>query len=297
MSILPSRRKSLKDEVVLITGAGNGLGKELAMQMAKKGCKLALVDIKEEAVTKVANEINVRHGDVAKAYVANLGISEDISALAQRVLADFQRVDILLNNAALVFSGVKVHEHKDKEIDGMFRVNIMSHFMMMREFLPGMLQRNHGHVVAISSVASLGAGPNGSAYIATKWATTGLMQSLRDELREIPNNKVQVSNICPYFINSGTDMSRMWNLRMPAISVEYAASSAIDGIQKNKFEFTIPWYHHPTFMVLKIVPQSIRDYFITIFYASMRSLTDEERTSLTTVKIMDETNKRVAGSV
>nr|XP_018898706.1 PREDICTED: 17-beta-hydroxysteroid dehydrogenase 13-like [Bemisia tabaci] len=277
MTILPSRRKSLKDEVVLITGAGNGLGKELAMQMAKKGCKLALVDIKVEAVTKVANEINSRHGCVAKAYIADLGIPEDISTLAQIISADFQRVDILINNAALCFGGVTTHEHKDHEIEAMFRVNVMSHFWMIREFLPGMLSRNHGHVVAISSVLSLIGGHDASLYTSTKWAVTGMMHSLRDELERIPNNAVQISNVCPYFISSGTYVCKLWSNRLPDVSLEYAAKCAINGIEENKFEFTIPSYHYPFYLVLKIVPRSIVKYFRKIFYANATPLTEGER--------------------
>lgn len=63
----------------------------------------------------------------------------------------------------------------------------LSYLQMMREFLPGMLKRNHGHVVAISSVASLGAGPNGSAYIATKWATTGKLKLFTTSINISPH--------------------------------------------------------------------------------------------------------------
>nr|XP_018904582.1 PREDICTED: short-chain dehydrogenase/reductase family 16C member 6-like [Bemisia tabaci] len=294
--MLPSKKKSLKNEVILITGAGTGLGRELAERLAPTGCRLALVDINEAAVNEVADRINREHPKTAKAYATNLGVGAEIAALARRVLADFERVDILVNNAGIVIAGPRVWELEDREIDGIFQVNTISHFKMIREFLPGMLERNHGQVVAISSLASLTSVERSGPYTASKWAVTGMMHSLRDDLRRIPNNKVVVTNICPYYIYSGTGISTSnnWDLRIPPISVEEAADATINGIVTNKFEFTIPGHHYFWTLLLKFLPLSVRDWFYTIYYCRTSNVTEEQRTGWNSYKIIDRMANRLA---
>ncbi|KAG8297355.1 hypothetical protein J6590_037587 [Homalodisca vitripennis] len=189
--IFPPPGKSLKGQVVLVTGAGRGLGRGLALGLAKEGCKVAVADVNKDNALDTAAEI-VNRGGVAKAYFTNVAKVEEIRELREAVTTDLGPVDILLNNAGLVH-GDPLEVDVEEAIKGVIAVNLLSHFwrarfprpgsclsairlivhplpeyVMTREFLPTMRERNSGHIVAVASVVVLFVALSNKDYVMTQ---------------------------------------------------------------------------------------------------------------------------------
>lgn len=153
----------------MITGAGSGIGRALAVKLAALGCNLALCDIDFAAVQAVGKLILKNHcvmltassvaeirdaGGDARAYQTNVMLFDDVQGFAQRVLYDFGRVDVLVNNAGIL-SGRLLSDLSDMQIARTFGVNIASHFWTTKAFLPGMIRRKSGHIVTMCSASAL----------------------------------------------------------------------------------------------------------------------------------------------
>jgi NADP-dependent 3-hydroxy acid dehydrogenase YdfG len=158
-----SREKDLRGDVALVTGAGSGIGREMSLLLAKAGCRLVLWGRREEPLQRVADEIRALaaaaeedgsiHADVLIDSV-DVGSKAEVEAAAARVLSELGRCDLLINNAG-VHEGVGALERSEEEIRAIFDVNVMSHFWTMQAFVPGMLERDHGHVVTVGSAAGV----------------------------------------------------------------------------------------------------------------------------------------------
>ncbi|KAG8297358.1 hypothetical protein J6590_037590 [Homalodisca vitripennis] len=136
-----------------VTGAGRGLGRGLALGLAKEGCKVAVADVNKDNALDTAAEI-VKSGGVAKAYFTNVAKVEEIRELREAVTTDLGPVDILLNNAGLVH-GDPLEVDVEEAIKGVIAVNLLSHFWMVREFLPTMRECNPGHIAIMATLAVL----------------------------------------------------------------------------------------------------------------------------------------------
>lgn len=165
----PRERKSVKGQNVLITGAGHGLGRELALRFAHEGANLVLVDINEVNNEKVKQEIAGKFKSTklkVLAYTADIREETNVAQLADKVRADLGGgdIDILINNAGIV-QCLPFLELKPALVERTFQVNTLAHVWTVRHFLPAMIKNQRGHVVAISSIAGLLA----SKYLADYW--------------------------------------------------------------------------------------------------------------------------------
>lgn len=266
-NIFFTKTKSVKGKVVLVTGSGRGLGQGFVEKFAELGCKVACVDIDEELNTKTVMAINKKYPNCAKSYKCNVATSEDIKKLREAVNRDFGYVNILINNAGLLFSA-PIMEFEDQFLNAVLSVNLASHFLLIREFLPDMTKYNDGHIVAISSIAGLQGISKGSIYAATKHGIIGLMDSLHQELKEIPNNKVRTSVVCPYFVNTSAHYSKLWDIRIPPLSIQETIDAAVDGILKNKTIIIIPSIHI-FLLIMKMLPETLSDILRNIFYVKV----------------------------
>ncbi len=170
--------------IVLITGASQGIGAAIAKVFAVevRGVRLALVARNARTLAATVRAC-VKAGAAAKAFVCDVADEAAVAAMAAAVTKRFGRVDVLINNAG-VFAGAPFAELAVAEFDRIVAANLRSAFLVTRAFLPAMVRRKQGDIFFMSSIAGLGAYPNGAAYCAAKFGVTGLAQVLRAETRE-----------------------------------------------------------------------------------------------------------------
>jgi len=186
---------SLKGKVVLITGASAGIGKVTALQFAELDTKLVLVGRRTEKLQEVKDEINRLHPSV-KVHVHNLDVSDIAKVLAtpSALPAEFQDVSILVNNAGLALGVATADSNSMDDMEKVMQTNVHGLIAMCRAFLPGMKQRNEGHIINVGSIAGLVPYTTGSLYCASKFAVKGFTDATRHDLAGTP---IRVTHISP----------------------------------------------------------------------------------------------------
>lgn len=253
------QKKSVKGEHIFITGAGSGIGRQMALRFSRLGAKITICDLNLENAKKVENEILEKGGE-AVAVFCNVIILDNVKEAARKAREAFGDVTMLINNAGIV-TGKKLLESNEKLIETTIAVNTTSHSYTVREFLPSMLQKNHGHIVTIASVAGL-VGVNGLAdYCASKFGAVGFDESLRMELNQL-KTKVRTTCICPYFINTGMfeGVQSKVPFLLPILSEEYASNRIINAITQNEAFMVMPWACNIIQFLRSILPVSVLDW-------------------------------------
>jgi short-subunit dehydrogenase len=188
-------QKSVKGDVAVITGGAGGIGRLMALRLAREGCKVVLLDINKAGLDSVAAEVAAL-GVTARAYVCDVSKREDIYRVCKQVEDDFGRVDILINNAGIV-GGKTLLEADDNRMELTIRINTMALMWMTKALLPGMLRRNHGHIINVASSAGLVGVPGLVDYCASKFGAVGFDESLRIELKKLGTN-VKTTCLCKW---------------------------------------------------------------------------------------------------
>lgn len=189
--------QDFRDKVVVITGAGSGIGRATALAFADEGADLVLADIHEDRLDDAAAEIRQRGARVITRAV-DVSKKKQVKDLAGFVISRKGCVDILYNNAGVAI-GADFESTSLKEFEWIFSINFWGMLYGIKAFLPYMIERRTGHIVNTSSVAGLCATPGMSAYCSTKFAIAGLGESLRAELKKY---NIGVSTICPGVIDT-----------------------------------------------------------------------------------------------
>lgn len=169
---------NLMERVAVVTGAGNGIGRGIALALARRGCHLALVDISREGLEATASDI--RSVKVTR-HQLDVTDRDGTAALPGAVLAGHGRVDLLVNNAGVAIGGTFEQVDGD-DFDWLMEVNFHAVVRLTRLFLPLLKQSDSARIVNVSSMFGLVAPPGQTAYCAAKFAVRGFSESLRQEL-------------------------------------------------------------------------------------------------------------------
>jgi NAD(P)-dependent dehydrogenase (short-subunit alcohol dehydrogenase family) len=203
--------KNLDGKVALVTGAGRGIGKAVALSLAQAGCRVILAARTRENLEAVQKEILSQGGD-ALAVPADLTVDEDIQRLVEESQAKWGAVDILINNAGWG-KRAPVVSASLTDWDQTFRLNLRAPMVLAKALLPSMIVKREGAVINIGSVSGKTGEANGAAYSASKFGLIGFTQSLYEEVRE---HGIKVAVILPGFVdtplippNRQLDRSRM----------------------------------------------------------------------------------------
>lgn len=223
----------------LVTGAASGIGRLLAIELGKAGASLVLWDIDAERLRSVEAELRA-DGCEAGSHVCDLTRREDIEAVAARTLAENGPVDILVNNAGVV-SGKNLLEISPAEIERTFQVNTLALFWTAKAFLPGMLERDRGHLVTIASAAGLAGTSKLTDYCASKFAAVGFDESLRVELKR-RNSRVVTTVVCPFYTDTGMfeGVRTRFPWLLPILEPEYVVRRTLGAIAKNRRRLIMP---------------------------------------------------------
>lgn len=183
----------LQDKVGLVTGAGKGIGRFIALRLASEGAAVVLAGRQQADLDAVAHEVQGQGGR-AVACATDVSDDEQVQKLANRACESFGLVDILVNNAGITGPTAPVVTFKRSDWDHVLDVNLTGAMLCCQAVLPGMIERRAGKIVNISSVAGKRAYALRSAYAASKWGLIGLTLTLA---QEVGPYHVQVNAICP----------------------------------------------------------------------------------------------------
>jgi NAD(P)-dependent dehydrogenase (short-subunit alcohol dehydrogenase family) len=189
---LPFYARRFEDKVVLITGAGTGIGRAAALRFAKEGANVVVVDIKKELADEVVKEIQ-SIGTKALPITADATRPEEIQKSIVSALSTFGKIDVLVNNVGL-FKSRPIMEVKEAEWDPMFNINVKSTFLWSQAVGKHMIERHSGSIVNLSSDAGKLGDPLTGLYSATKHAVIGLTKNMALNLAPYG---IRVNAVCP----------------------------------------------------------------------------------------------------
>jgi uncharacterized protein len=242
-------------ETVLITGASSGIGLELAKCFASDGCKLILVARNAEALEKLAEELRVANKIEAIVLPADLSLPETPKRILQELSAQKISVDVLVNNAGFGLHAefVKLPLQRQLEI---IQVNITALTELTGLFLPGMIERSHGGILNVASVAGFLPGPNMAIYYASKAFVLSFTEALAEELG---GAGVTVSAFCPGATESNFSQvargGKSRKTKTSKMSAERAARFGHQAFRKNQV-VAIPGFQNRFLVFLtRILPR------------------------------------------
>ena len=221
---------------VLITGAGSGIGRLMALDAAARGAAEILIwDLSADSGVAVRDEITAVGGQ-ARSFEVNVADSAQVETVAERT----GPVDILINCAGIV-TGKKLLDADADAIRRVYDVNTLALYWTTKAFLPGMLERDRGAVVTIASAAGLTGVARQTDYSASKWAAVGFTESLRSELRA-EGSRVGTLVVCPFYINTGmfdgvrTKFPRL----LPILEETDVSTRVLNAIESGREQLVMP---------------------------------------------------------
>ncbi|MBU3889309.1 SDR family oxidoreductase [Methylosinus sp. KRF6] len=225
--------EGIEGKIVLITGGGVGLGAETARHLAARGARIAVAARRKDKLDAVVAEITKAGGE-ARAYPLDVTDKHQVKAVVDAVVADFGRLDVIVNNAGLMPIRPMIEENTD-EWDAMIDVNLKGVLYGIAAALPIFVTQDSGHIINISSVAGTKVfAPGGTVYSGTKFAVRAISEGLRQEIGE----KIRVTSIEPGAVDSDLKYSTtsgarervidFYKIAIPAASVARAIAFAIE---------------------------------------------------------------------
>ena len=190
-----------ESQVAIVTGAGRGIGRTIALRFAREGARVACVSRTEENATKTADEINDTRRDAAKAYAVDVADHGAVQKIGARILEDFGRSDILVNNAGVTRDALAMRMSLE-DWDDVINTNLRGAFSFTHALVRAMTKQRNGRIINISSVIGLMGNAGQTNYAASKAGLIGLTKSLA---RELASRYITVNAVAPGFVI--TDMT------------------------------------------------------------------------------------------
>lgn len=237
--------RSLRGKVVVITGAGSGIGRALALRAASAGARLALCDVDAATLEESADLARTAGAKDVHTRVVDVADAAAVDAWADAVVAHHGRVDALVNNAGVSLTG-EFTDLDPADMEWIMGVNFWGVVHGCRAFLPHLVASGDGHLVNVSSLFGLVSMPSQSLYNASKYAVRGLSESLRQEML-VAGHPVQVTVVHPGGIRTGiarngrsaatrdhAETARRFDEQLARTTPDEAARVIIDGMLKGR---------------------------------------------------------------
>jgi short-subunit dehydrogenase len=226
---------SFQGKVVMITGASSGIGRGLAVELARRGAKLGLVARRVDIVDEVVREIEAAGGK-AVALPADVQSGSSLRAAADKLRADLGPIDVLIANAGIGPTR-DAAEINAEEVAGVINVNVIGASNSVAAVIPEMVARKSGQLVVISSLAAYRGLPRSAAYCASKAAVSAFFESLRLDLEP---RGIAVTIIHPGFIKTPLTAGR--DAQMPFLmELDDAVKKMARAIEKRRKRYSFPW--------------------------------------------------------
>ncbi len=205
----------LQNKVAVITGAGSGMGKEIAKLFAKEGAKVVLADIAEGPLHDVVDEIK-QSGYTATGVVSNVAKEDDIQKMIDTAVNEFGSLDILVNNAGIMDKMTAAADVTDELWERVFAINVTGPMRAIRKALPIMIKQGHGVIINTASIGGLFGSRAGAAYTASKHAVIGLTKNVGYQYAKLG---IRCNAIAPGGVETNI-MADTPNLDMSALGVQ-----------------------------------------------------------------------------
>ncbi|WP_040203287.1 SDR family NAD(P)-dependent oxidoreductase [Neobacillus jeddahensis] len=231
----------MNKKVVMITGASKGLGRALTLAFAKEGARLAICSRSEEGLIKVKEEA-VRLGAEVLAVTADISKSRDVERFIATAEEAYGHIDVLINNASILGPSPMplLLDYPEDAFSAVLHINAVSSFLVTRRVIPGMLERNDGSIINVTSEVGHTGFAGWGAYGISKFAVEGLTETWADELSE---TNVRVNMVDPGEMETEMHQMAVPDCDYPLAKPEdvvgiflYLASSKSAGINGQRFE-------------------------------------------------------------
>jgi all-trans-retinol dehydrogenase (NAD+) len=249
--------RRLTGKRVLITGAAAGIGRKLAERFAAAGADTLIADIHEQAALDTAAALTAA-GHRASAYVLDVTDPAAILALRDRVHGEGGPIDVLVNNAGVVFGGAFLDVPLEKHLTT-YRVNIFGLTGVTHAFLPDLIGRPDAHLVNVASASGFIGLPNGSTYAASKWAVIGFSESIRLELAVQGHRQVHTTIVCPSYVATGLFAGAKAVRTTGMVDPERLADMVVRAVLKNRVYVLTPWVVKLTPFLKGVLPRALFD--------------------------------------
>jgi NAD(P)-dependent dehydrogenase (short-subunit alcohol dehydrogenase family) len=234
---------NLADKVVVVTGAGSGMGREVALELLRRRARVAAIDIND---TTLRETVTLAPGGAGKmaTYVVNITDRAAVEALPQAVVDRFGSVDGIVNCAGIIQPFVRLNDLDYAAIDRVMDVNFRGTLYMTKTFLPWLLERPEAHIVNVSSMGGFMPVPGQTIYGASKAAVKLMTEGLHSELR---HTRVRVTVVFPgavatnITVNSGvaTPAAAPGAKEYKALAADKAAKIILDGMEQNQYRVLV----------------------------------------------------------
>jgi NAD(P)-dependent dehydrogenase (short-subunit alcohol dehydrogenase family) len=264
--------KSFDGKVAVVTGAGSGIGRALALDLARRGARLALSDVDDAGLAETvdlvknagAREVRSDHLDVADRAA--------FAAYAALVVEHFGRVNLVVNNAGVALAGDLVDlEYPD--MDWIMGINFWGVVHGTKEFLPHLIASGDGHLVNLSSLFGLVSMPGQSMYNAAKYAVRGLSEAVREEML-VAGHPVGVTVVHPGGIKTaiarnarysdkenGKESAEFFDKNLARMTPERAAEIILKGVETDKARVLVGIDAHAVHQIAKLLGSRYQDVF------------------------------------
>lgn len=234
----------VQNKVIVVTGGGSGMGRELVLNLLSKNAKVIALDINQNGLQDT-EALAGTNKDKLGIFVVDITSKTAVEAFFEKAIAQFGGVDGIINNAGIIQPFVKVNELGYETIERVMNVNFYGTLFMTKTFLPHLLTRPEAHIMNISSMGGFLPVPGQSVYGASKAAVKLLTEALHSELA---STNVKVTVVFPGAVNtnitknSGLNMpaqSTLENKSMKVLSAKKAAQIMINGIENNSYRVMV----------------------------------------------------------
>jgi NADP-dependent 3-hydroxy acid dehydrogenase YdfG len=257
---------SFEGKVAVITGAGSGIGRALALNLATKGARLALSDIDTDGLAETVRRAEALGANV-KSDRLDVAEREAVLAYADAVVAHFGTVHQVYNNAGIAYNG-DVEKSEFKDIERIMDVDFWGVVNGTKAFLPHVIASGDGHIINISSLFGLIAVPGQSAYNAAKFAVRGFTEALRQEML-VAKHPVKVTCVHPGGIKTAVarnatvadgqnaqTLAEFFDKWLLIHSPEMAAETIVNGVRKGRPRVVIGWEAKAVDVLARIIGSS-----------------------------------------